>query len=85
MLQHFNPFIEFYRSVDFLNLLAKILDISSKCLAVIDLHQNAFFIDQIISLLEKQPKSTQIENIIQKLKDIRIGEFIREKYEKRGN
>lgn len=95
MLQHFNPFIEFYRSVNFLNLLTKILNISYKCLAVIDLHQNAFFkektakttesIDQIISLLEKQPKSTQIENILQKLKDIRSGEFIRKKYEKREN
>ncbi len=71
------------------------MNISYKCLAVIDLHQNAFFkektakttesIDQIISLLEKQPKSTQIENILQKLKDIRSGEFIRKKYEKREN
>lgn len=94
-LYELNPFEEFANSLNFMNILGKVLNFSLECLDKINSDQKSFYeektsktnesIDQILKILEEHSLSSPNSNVILLLKKIRSGEFFRESLEKFDN
>lgn len=86
MMQDFNPLVEFNRAKKLLDLLTRILNCSSDCATILYLKQKEFFnqknakvyesIDKIVKLLERSQSSENLK-LIQLLKDIKSGEYLK--------
>lgn len=88
MLHDINPILEFQKALKFLGILLKILNISSKCLYIINSKWQVSYakrmqptykkIDELINLLEKAPNTPEKEDIIKLMGKIKTGEFVDE-------